>query len=251
MNELQTLPVAVFARLADKLPDRPDTVIATSQLRRGLANAWLIGDVDAFETAVIEDLCQPGEPLIFSQSAAQVAAVMSAIPGWDCLNVPLPLVDELVPLIEKQMGCPVRLWADMYHTLTTPVPSLAQAYVRPLTMDDRPLLEAAALELQGPYPQRALEEMMVVGAVINGRLAAVAQFVARSAAYGEIGVHTLAPYRGRNLATTAAAVVAGHIQSQGLIPVWSCGENNAASRRVARKLGFAEVGRRMYIILDR
>jgi len=33
------------------------------------------------------------------------------------------------------------------------------------------------------------------------------------------------------------------------VPVWSTGEDNVASLRVARKLGFEEVGRRTYVIL--
>jgi RimJ/RimL family protein N-acetyltransferase len=31
------------------------------------------------------------------------------------------------------------------------------------------------------------------------------------------------------------------------VPVWSTGENNVASLRVARNLGFEEVGRRTYV----
>ena len=44
------------------------------------------------------------------------------------------------------------------------------------------------------------------------------------------------------------ATPASRLQQQALIPVWSAGETNAASLQVARKLGFAEVSRRIYLI---
>jgi predicted GNAT family acetyltransferase len=61
-------------------------------------------------------------------------------------------------------------------------------------------------------------------------------------------VTTLPEWRGRGLSTAAAALVATVIQDAGRTPVWSTGEGNAASRRVAEKLGFREVARRAYLI---
>jgi predicted GNAT family acetyltransferase len=62
-------------------------------------------------------------------------------------------------------------------------------------------------------------------------------------------VATLPAYRRRGFATAAAALVATAIQAGGRIPVWSCGETNQASLRVATNLGFEPVLRRVYIIL--
>jgi len=62
-------------------------------------------------------------------------------------------------------------------------------------------------------------------------------------------VVTLAPWRGRGLSTAAAALVCADVQAAGQTPVWSTAEDNAASRRVATKLGFVEVLRRVYVNL--
>lgn len=45
-----------------------------------------------------------------------------------------------------------------------------------------------------------------------------------------------------------AAIVCRWVQDSGRVPVWSCGEDNLASLRVAQKLGFREVSRRVYLI---
>ena len=77
---------------------------------------------------------------------------------------------------------------------------------------------------------------------------AIAFTSARTARHADIGVATLEPWRGRGFATAAASLVAGAIQADGQTPVWSTGEGNLASLRVAAKIGFVEVGRRTYVI---
>lgn len=238
--------------LADSLPDSPETVISLSQLRRGLARAWVDGgEVKEWETAVIEDVAQPGEPMAFSQNPIQLADLLETIPNWDCVNVTPQMAGSLAPLLEHRLACPVRFWGDVYHTLTNPAPRIETPHVRLLTPADLSLLEAAPFELQGLHPHRTLLEMAIAGAIVDGRLVAVAQNHARSALYGEIGIHTLPESRGRGFATAAACLIAQYVQSLGLTPVWSCGEGNEASLRVAYKLGFHEVSRRVYLILDR
>jgi predicted GNAT family acetyltransferase len=78
-------------------------------------------------------------------------------------------------------------------------------------------------------------------------LVAVASTWAVSEKYADISVVTAAPWRGRGLATASAGLIATGIQRSGRVPVWSTGEHNVASLRVARKLGFEEVGRLTYV----
>ncbi len=236
--------------LAESLPDTPETVIATSQLRRGLARAWVSGAVTTFETAVIEDTGQPGEPLVYGRDPQQMASFLTQIPGWTCVNVSSDIAPDLAPLIAAQMGRAVRCLGDVYHTLTYHASSLSHPHVRLLTPADLSLLEAAPFELQGPQPRRTLLEMAVAGAIVDGQLVAIAQNYARSTMYGEIGVHTLPEWRHHGYASAAAAVIARYLRALNLIPVWSCGEENETSLRVAQKLGFTEVSRRVYIILQ-
>jgi GNAT superfamily N-acetyltransferase len=150
------------------------------------------------------------------------------------------------------MGCPIRQQGDVYHTLTKPPPAslLDHPDIRLLTPNDLPLLKAAPPELRGSNPEHLLNKTAAAGATINDQLVAIAQNYALTAGYGDIGVFTLPDWRGRSLATAAAAQVARWLQENGRIPVWSCGEHNLASLRVAEKLGFVENGRRVYIILQ-
>src|SRR2546428_793631 len=84
-------------------------------------------------------------------------------------------------------------------------------------------------------------EGVAAGAVVDRRLVAIAITSARTARHADVGVATLAPWRRRGLATAAASLVTRAVQAAGQTPVWSCGEDNLASLRVARKLGFVEV----------
>jgi predicted GNAT family acetyltransferase len=67
--------------------------------------------------------------------------------------------------------------------------------------------------------------------------------------YADLSVVTAGPWRGRGMATACAGLVIAEIRRSGRVPVWSTGEDNVASLRVARKLGFEEVGRRTYVNL--
>jgi len=66
--------------------------------------------------------------------------------------------------------------------------------------------------------------------------------------HADLGVVTSGPWRGQGLATACAALAADAIQRGGRRPVLSTGEDYAASLRVAEKLGFEEMSRRVYVI---
>ncbi len=238
--------------LAGLLPDEPQAVIARAHLLWGTARAYAVGlTSEGFETAVVEDPGCPGEPAVFGHNPQQIADLMAYIPNWFCVNVATELAAKLAPLLATRMRCPVRQQGDVYHTLTQPVPLhlLSHSHVRLLTPADLPLLQAAPSDLRGSNPEHLLRHTVAAGAVINGQLVALAQNYALTEGYGDIGVFTLPQWRGRGLAAATAALVAQWLQQNGRIPVWSCGENNQASLRVAEKLGFVENGRRVYLIL--
>ena len=92
-----------------------------------------------------------------------------------------------------------------------------------------------------------LAEGIVAGAVLSGGLVAIASTSAITDRHADIGVSTLEPWRGRGLATAAASAVACGLQETGRTPVWSAGEDNHASLRVAAKVGFRGTARRVYI----
>jgi len=148
----------------------------------------------------------------------------------------------------------VRYYGDVYHTLTRPVAHFDHPWVRRLAPADLALLEAAPRQMQGAgfgSLRCLLAEGVVAGAVVEGRVVAIAHTSGHSRRHADIGVFTHPDWRGRGLATAAAALVARQVQAAGQTLVWSAGEDNVASLRVAHKLGFAEVSRRTYVILER
>jgi len=93
-----------------------------------------------------------------------------------------------------------------------------------------------------------LREGIVACAIVDQRIVALAHSNARTPNHGDIGVRTAEGFRNRGFATAAAAAVARGLFAAGQTPVWSAGETNTASLRVAAKLGFMQVSRRAYLI---
>jgi predicted GNAT family acetyltransferase len=120
-------------------------------------------------------------------------------------------------------------------------------------MADLELLQSAPPELRAglwPGPRELLAEGIAACAIVAGKIVATALTTACSGQYADIGVYTREAVWGQGYATAAASLVAQAVQESGRTPVWSAGAHNAASLRVAQKVGFQEVSRRTYVILD-
>lgn len=77
--------------------------------------------------------------------------------------------------------------------------------------------------------------------VLEGRnVAAWAFSAAMSSSEIDIGVETAEDYRGRGFAAAAAKMMIKYAFDVGKSPVWACHCNNAASKRLAEKIGFAK-----------
>jgi len=239
--------------LARALGDSPQTVVTLHHLRRGSCRAWVVGEPDVFRAAIVQTDCMPAEPTAFGTDAAAVWALLMEVTGWDCINVDPQVAADVGTAIAVTGGRPVRQYGDVYHALSGP-PARARAdAVRRLTLDDLPLFagspEFAVSEFGSPHD--VLTEGCAAGAVVDGRLVALVQTSAVSAGFADVGAYTAQGFRGRGYATAAGAIVCRWVQQSGRVPVWSCGEDNAASLRVAEKLGFREVSRRVYLIPER
>jgi predicted GNAT family acetyltransferase len=92
-----------------------------------------------------------------------------------------------------------------------------------------------------------ISDGIVAGAVIDGELVAVGFTAACGERYSDIGIVTRKDWRNRGLSTAAAALVCNDIQAEDQIPVWGTSIDNIASQKVAAKLGFEEVTRRVYV----
>jgi hypothetical protein len=235
--------------LADALGDTPETVIPVYLLRHGLCDAYVAGDPADCHAAIVQPLSLMEEPFGFGENADAIWERLSCARGWKHINVALSLAAPLAAVMERETGAGVRWYGDVHHTLTRPAATFHDPAVRELTPEDLPILRAASAVVDGD-PDRMLREGIAVGAIVAGALVGIAHTSAITDAYADIGVLTLQPWQGRGFATAAASIVAATIQSSGRIPVWSAGEDNFASLRVTRKVGFVETSLRVYLSTD-
>ncbi len=240
--------------LADILGDTPQTVISVHLLRRGLCRTYVAGDPSHFEGAIIQADFLPAEPTAFGSDPEVLWDLLQDVQGWDCVEVGLECAPALGEIIQTKMGVRVRYYGDIYHMLPKPVVHFENEAVRQLTLADLELLESAPKELQGAGfggPCGLLSEGLVACAIVSGQIVAIAHTSARTEHYADIGAFTQPEWRRHGFATAAASIVARRVQEAGQTPVWSAGEDNIASLRVAQKLGFVEVSRRVYLIPEK
>lgn len=234
------------------LGDTPETVIAIHQLRHGLCEAHVEAGADRHDAVILRPSRPSNELVGFGRDVESLGRVLLNLSGWSCVCVEDEIARRLGPILEARLGRPIRYIMDVYHTLERPVLVGSNPSVRHLTGEDSDLMRAAPIDIQGACLgfetfERLLEAGFVAGAVIDGKLVAVASTWAVSERYADISVVTAGPWRGRGLATTCAGLVAAGVRRSGRVPVWSTGENNVASLQVARRQGFKEVGRRTYV----
>ena len=237
--------------LADHLGDTPMTVISASRLKQGMCDAYIAGSLPDINAALVFDAYCPDEPCGFGTDAAALWQLLKETRGWGCVNVESACAASLGALIEADRGTSIRYYGDVCHALLEPVHCYSNEAVRLLTLQDTERLAKAPAEVQGngyKTHEALLTNGIAAGAVVDGNIVAIAHTYAETDLHADIGVSTVEQWRGKGFATAAASLVAREIQAKGKVPAWSCGEDNAASLRVAQKLGFTEVGRRTYVI---
>jgi hypothetical protein len=237
--------------LVDALGDSPETVISVHLLTQGLCDAYVAGNPEHFRGLIVQSHQDRGEPTGFGADARALWELLKMARGWWCVNVSEACATRLGAIVEEETGRAVRYYGDVYHTLTRPAVPFEHEAVRSLNLTDLEMLDSAAAEVRGSgwgSTEHMLEGGIVAGAVVEGRLVAIAYTSAYSGQHADIAVNTLEEWRSLGLATAAASLVARKVQERQQVPVWSCGEGNYASLHVAHKLGFAEVLRRAYVI---
>ncbi len=237
--------------LAGVLGDTPMSVISTSRLLMGPCNTYIAGTMEDFTAALVFDPYCPEEPCGFGIDAEALWDLLKAVDGWKCVNVDAACAVPLGEQIAAARGVEVRYYGDIYHTLLDPVQQHENRHVRRLRYGDMELLAGAPREVRGSGYGTAGAQIIsgiAACAVIDDAIVSIAHTYAETALHTDIGAATLEKWRGNGFATAAASLVAEEIQEKGKVPVWSCGADNVASLRVAEKLGFTEVGRRVYVI---
>jgi ribosomal protein S18 acetylase RimI-like enzyme len=135
--------------------------------------------------------------------------------------------------------------------LTRRVDEQRHDHARLLTRKDVALLDSVPEEMRGygfGGGDGLLRDGFAAAVVVDEEVRAIAQTYARTGAYADIGVHTDEGYRCRGYAAACASLVIKQVQTRGETPVWSTGEDNVASMRVAEKLEFERYGERVYLI---
>jgi hypothetical protein len=237
------------------LGDTPETVIAVHQLRHGLCEVYLEARAGHHDAFVLRPSRPSDELMGFGQDVESLGLVIRGLEGWSCVSVEDRIARRLGPILEVLIGRPARYIMDIYHTLERPVVPVSHPSVRHLTGEDLDLLTTTPPDIREAFLgfgtfERLLGAGIVAGAVVVGALVAVASTWAVSEKYADLSVITAGPWRDRGLATACAGLVAASIQRSGRVPVWSTGEDNMSSLRVARKLGFQEAGRRTYVLIE-
>ncbi len=237
------------------LGDTPETVIAVHQLRHNLCEAYAEVGADHHDAVILRPSHPSDEFVGFGTDADSLCRVLQGLDRWSCVSVEDRIARRLGLSLEAQLGWPVRYMMDVYHTLERPVVAVSHPSARYLAEADFDLLDTASPEIRGACLgfgtfERLFEAGVIAGAVVGGELVAVASTWALSEKSADLSVITAGPWRGRGLATACAGLAVAAIRRSGRVPVWSTGEDNMASLRVARKLGFEAVGRRTYVIIE-
>lgn len=243
-----------IASLIGKLGDTPKTVIQTHQLRVGLARAYVVGKIDNFKIAIIHSQQWPKEPLAFGVDVGTLWLVLKNLKGWTCVNVETEIAHQVGSCLEQNLQTPVHYRQDLYFILDGPLKKFEHKFVRLLTVEDLPLLEATPKELQNygfKTPKKLLTDGVVAGAIIERRLVSIAHTSAFSEKYANIGTYTDPNYRNQGLSAAATYLVATEEKRRNKIPTWSAGENNLASLKVAQKVGFRKCSERTYVIVNK
>ncbi len=240
-------------QLADALGDSPETAIPVHLLRSGRGQVHMLGELPDFDAVIIEDYSVGPELMAFGGDARGLWSILQDLSGWDAVNLPYEMGRPLAGLITDELGLPNHFVDDVYHLVDGPIPCFPHPDVRMLSYDDIPQLETTPDDIRDSFDDdlaAVMDEELIAGAVVDGKIVAIAATYGFCEQYVDLAVSTLAPYRCRGYARAAASLVGAKTQEAGRIPIWSCAPTNIGSLQVAYNLGFKEVSRRVNIVLD-
>jgi hypothetical protein len=254
-TELRQLSDAEYRELESAVGVAPLTVIPLHCARRGAALTLAHGPLSLPRAVVIRRDDLPREISAHGHDAAAIWSLLETQSGYDCVEVDGAIAPALRALMAPHFQH-VRLYADIYYTLAEPAaliePVAPDITTRLLTEQDLELLDRAPrpLWLDGLGSNAAgLRESVAAASIAGDELVSVAQAGAYAGRYADVGVHTREGFRGRGLSTRTAWLVLRELLERGWVPLWSTGEDNHASLRVACKLGLTEVYRSVFLVV--
>lgn len=132
-------------------------------------------------------------------------------------------------------------WGGPAFRFPEETPGVGEA--RPLTLEELPLFADWLPEHGGTAADRA----PIFGVMREGRPVSVAYCATVPGAASEVGVQTAPAWRGHGFAAQVVAGWAREMQRRAVVPLYSTGWDNAASRAVARKLGLICYGSDLHL----
>ena len=217
------------------LPDRPGPLVGLHVLQTGhgacFVDRWPSPRVALVETG--GNLALVGDP-----GALTPAALRPRLLGFvDAPAAFEPLLRATVPTLAVWPRVVLELPGDPRPVAT------AEAVIRPLHPADAGQLaglspEVAWIAATWSGPAGLAASGHAWGAFRRGGLVAVACSFFVGVRYEDIGVVTEPAERGRGLSAACAGALCLDIRGRGRRPSWSTSPDNAASLRVAEKLGF-------------
>jgi hypothetical protein len=229
---VELTPAAAAALRDWFLPDRPGPMVGLHVLATG--HGRILADRPDAPRAVLADTA--GNWSLAGDPAALTPGMLRAVlRGF--VEVPAPFV----PLVGAAFPGAAR-WDRVVQVQRTARPGPARA-VRRLGPADAPLLRGLPGDLAWVAatwggPDGLAGSGTAWGAVVDGRLGAVACPFFTGDRYEDIGVVTVASLRGRGLGTACAAAVSADVSARGRVPSWTTSPDNLASLGIAAKLGF-------------
>ena len=239
-------------RLADAIGH--DEQASAGFLRKGEAKAFVEGDPAQPAGAIIQWDCLPAEPVGVGSDPGILYEILQSVDGWTAVDVDYEVAEPLGKLIEERTGRGVHYVESLDFELRQPVKVVRHELVRELGAADASLFdEPIVADFKQNFGIDPREHLggSAAGAIVDGRAIGLVAGGNVGDGYADLGAYFVEKYRGRGYGTAATSIVCGKLQAQGLIPVWSTGEGNAAALALLRKLGFelSECGR--YVVLSK
>ena len=221
------------------LGDDPTTVIIGSQVRRGAARAWVLGEPSEPVAVAFDGDLSPGD-LHYIGTVDGIVELCSEVDGWHSIAVEPSLASELAAVLSRQHPT-LHAIDDLHHVLRRPPVPRRHPDVRLATSSDLDGLRASGLFDASVPLEQAGSAGLVACAVVDRRIVGQASCVATSDQFGDVGVGVNDAHRRRGIAAAAANIVCTQLQAGERTPVWSTGSDNVGSLRTAAALGFEQV----------
>lgn len=165
--------------------------------------------------------------------ASRLGVVANALPAWSGGRTDGRILDPLREAVQAEIGPTVESHGPAFRfgdSPTSPAPM-----VDAVLIDDS---NASVLDANFPYTRSVLEwRSPVAGVTRDGVVVSACYSARRRATACEAGVDTQEAYRGAGMAVAAVAAWARAAKAIGMTPLYSTTWDNAASLRVAAKLG--------------